>query len=320
MKCQVPPLIVSEIGSFFAGGETAVLSGYAVEEISIAAGAPPQKVDPNGTYPTGQTYVHYVRLASPAHPTPILFLNGGSFTGAQWETTPDGRPGWQMLFLRAGFDTYLTDAVNKGRASWSRFPEITPAKPTFRPMEETWATLRIGPPSTGPRLAYPGSQFPHEAFDAFAKQGVPRFAGQDALELAAYDAALAAIGPCIVVAQSSGAYFATRLAQRRPGHVRAIVAVEMTAFPDPDDALIDVPHLLLWGDNWRDQPSWRRTRASLDAYAATLRARGGRVEVLDLPDRGIHGNSHQMMVDRNNEDIFKLAAAWLGQELTSGEC
>ncbi len=310
--------VVRDLGSFFAGGASVQLRGHPVEEITVAAGAAPMKIDPNGTYPTGQTYVQYVRLAAPQHPVPVLFLNGGTFTGAQWETTPDGRPGWQTLFLRAGYDTYLTDAVNKGRASWSRFPEITPVRPTFRPMEATWTLLRIGPPGGADREAFAGTQFPVDAFDTFVKQNVPRFAGQDALELSAYQAAVAAIGPCIVVAQSSGAYFATRLAQLCPGQIKAIVAAEMTAFPNPETdapdataALVCVPQLLLWGDNWHGQPMWSRTRAAQDAYLTAINQRGGRVELMDLPERGLAGNSHQLMADRNNGLVADIVLDWL---------
>lgn len=53
-------------------------------------------------------------------------------TGVNWDTTPDGRPGWQMFFLRAGFDTYVSDAVERGRASWAPFPQVYPEAPFFR--------------------------------------------------------------------------------------------------------------------------------------------------------------------------------------------
>jgi hypothetical protein len=63
-----------------------------------------------------------------------------------WENTPDGRPGWQMFFLRAGFDTYVSDAVERGRASWAPYPQVYSEPPYFRTAKEAWEeTFRFGP-------------------------------------------------------------------------------------------------------------------------------------------------------------------------------
>lgn len=169
-----------DTGSFFIGGDTAQIQGQPVKEVRYAKDAPPLTVDPNGSYAYGQIYVQYAKLFSPRGSFPILFFNGGTSTAAMWDTTPDGRPGWQQLLLRRGYDTFVTDAVGKGRASWARFPEIFKAEPIFRPNEETWTLLRIGSkytPEPSGRQAFENSQFPLEAFDEFAKQSVPAIRG-----------------------------------------------------------------------------------------------------------------------------------------------
>ncbi len=312
-----PDLRVRDIGSFFVGGAQMQMSGRPVGTVQYAQGAAPVSVDPNGTYISGQVYVQYVLLANSSR-LPILFLNGGTFTGAMWETTPDGRPGWQRLFLDKGYSSYLTDAVGKGRASYAPFPEIFAAPPVFRPLEETWKLLRIGPrytPDPAARETFPGVQFPIDHFDAFARQGVPRFPGQDSVELAAYDDLLDRIGRCIVVAQSSGGYFATLLASKRPRDIAAIVTVELTAVPDTATAgmaaLAAVPQLILWGDNIPTSPMWMSNKETVRRYADAVNSRGGRVDILDLPARGVAGNSHQMMMDCNNDVLADLVAAWL---------
>jgi ABC-type nitrate/sulfonate/bicarbonate transport system substrate-binding protein/pimeloyl-ACP methyl ester carboxylesterase len=311
---------VRDVGSFFVGGKNTSLAGLPEKEIKYAADAPPMKVNPNGTYAYGQVYVQFTKLAAPARSLPVLFLNGGTSTGTMWDTTPDGRPGWNSIFLKSGYSTYLTDAVGKGRASWARFPEINKVEPTFRPNEETWTLLRFGPrytPDPATREPFPNTQFPVSHFDEFAKQGVPRFAGQDAIELDAYRTLIQRICPCVIVAQSSGAYFAAQLAAEKPELIRAIVAVEMTAAPDlaklSPEALGKVPQLILWGDNWQQSPFWQRIHTAVDKYATDLRAKGGKIEVVDLPTRGIAGNTHQMMMDRNNLQIAEIALNWLGQ-------
>ena len=90
-------------------------------------------------------YVQYVKLAQPRARVPLLLWHGGGLSGVTWETKPDGKPGWQQFFLNAGYDVYVSDAVERGRASWARYPEIFKAEPMFRPKKEAWELFRIGP-------------------------------------------------------------------------------------------------------------------------------------------------------------------------------
>ena len=77
-----------------------------------------------------------------------MLWHGGGLTGVTWETKPDGKPGWQMFFLNAGHDVYVSDAVERGRASWARYPEIFKTEPLFRTKKEAWEVFRIGPTAT----------------------------------------------------------------------------------------------------------------------------------------------------------------------------
>src|SRR6195256_4632638 len=110
--------MVKEVGSFHVGGRTETLSGMPAKEIVFSPGAPPLKVDPNGEFEVDQMYVQYVKLAQPKGRVPLLLWHGGGLTGVTWETKPDGKPGWQQFFLNAGYDVYVSDAVERGRASW----------------------------------------------------------------------------------------------------------------------------------------------------------------------------------------------------------
>src|SRR4051794_5015492 len=171
---------VREVGSFHVGGHEVVLQGLPKVQISFTAGMAPVTVDPNGQFETGQMYVQYVKLAQPSAPLPILLWHGGGLTGVTWETKPDGKPGWQQFFLEHGYDTYVSDAVERGRASWSRYPEIYASPPLFRTKKEGWDIFRIGPadgwaPEPAARKAFEGTQFPVAAYDQFAKQAVPRW-------------------------------------------------------------------------------------------------------------------------------------------------
>lgn len=137
-------LKLADIGSFHVGGRPVTLSGHEEYDVVLSPGQAPTRVDPNGDYETGQMYAQYFTLANPRAKYPLVFLHGGGMTGTSWETTPDGRQGWNSLFLRAGYSTYVVDAVERGRASWSRWPEIYAGEALHRTKNEAWHLFRIG--------------------------------------------------------------------------------------------------------------------------------------------------------------------------------
>lgn len=51
-----------------------------------------------------------------ARPYPLIFQHGGAQCKRTWETTPDGREGFQTLFLRKGYTTVLIDQPRMGEA------------------------------------------------------------------------------------------------------------------------------------------------------------------------------------------------------------
>src|SRR5499427_9359805 len=179
---EAQTIAVAEVGSFHVGGRAVSLTGLPTRDVVFTAGSAPIKVDPNGDFEVEQMYVGYTKLAQPKARLPILLWHGGGLTGVTWETKPDGRPGWQQFFLDAGYDVYLSDAVERGRASWARYPEVFQGEPLFRTKKEAWELFRIGPSYEvgGKREAFEGQQFPVDAFDQFMKQGVARWVTTDA--------------------------------------------------------------------------------------------------------------------------------------------
>jgi pimeloyl-ACP methyl ester carboxylesterase len=311
---------VREVGSMHVGGRPVTLAGLPVRDIVFTAGAPPFRSDPNGDFETGQMYLQYVVLETPKARYPLLMMHGGGLSGVTWETKPDGRPGWQMFFLRAGYDVYVADAVERGRASWSRYPEVYTGEPLFRTKKEAWELFRIGPANsyqTDParRVAFPATQFPREAFDQFAKQGVPRWATNDAPTQAAYNAAVQKVCPCVIIVHSQGGNFAFNAALAAPDKVKAIVAVEPSGAPDP--AKLDLaklqgtPHLFVWGDYLDQHDLWKKITPAVNRYRDALRAAGVRADELELPKMGMRGNSHMLMMDRNSDEIAGHVQLWL---------
>jgi pimeloyl-ACP methyl ester carboxylesterase len=307
---------IAEISSFFAGGKRVTLTDQPQKHVQVARNGPPRLVDLNGDYVTRQCYVQHVRLAEPDYETPIMFWHGGGMTGVTWETTPDGRPGWQMRFLQAGFDTYVCDAVERGRSGWSPFPEIYDTAPIFRTRNEAWELFRFGAPdgySNKPDECQPhaGLLFPISSLDNLAAQFVPRWTthGQETLE--AYFDVLKRTGPVWLIAHSQGGNFALEAAARHPEFFRGVVIIEPASAPEDIGKAKQVPHLFIWSDYIGNSPTWVSYRERADAYAAALVEAGGFVETLDLPADGIQGNSHVPMMDVNSDHVADLVRAWI---------
>jgi pimeloyl-ACP methyl ester carboxylesterase len=311
--------MVKEVGSFHIGGRTETLTGLPTKEVVFSPGAPPIKVDPNGEFAVEQMYVQYVKLAQPRARLPLLLWHGGGLSGVTWETKPDGKPGWQQYFLNAGYDVYVSDAVERGRASWARYPEIFKSEPMFRTKKEAWELFRIGPTYEmgGKRVAFEDQQFPVEAFDQFLKQGVPRWVTNDAATQMAYDALVQKVCPCIIVVHSQGGNFGFTAALNAPDKVKALIAIEPSGAPDPAKVdvakLKGVPHLIVWGDFLEQHAVWPRVAANPIKWGQALAAAGGVADTFDLPKMGLKGNTHMLMMDRNSDDVAKLVDAWISK-------
>lgn len=313
------PIEVREIGSMHVGGRVATIEGLPEQEIVFSAGAPPIRINPNGQFQVEGMYAQYVRLQNPRARYPLHFWHGGGLTGVTWETTPDGRTGWQMFFLRAGHDTYVSDAMERGRSGFARSPQILAGDPIFRTMGEGWSLFRIGEASgwnadPAARIAYSDSRFPVARWNDFMRQGVPRWATTDRQIQAAYDAYVQAACPCVIIVHSQGGNFAMTAALNAPDKVRALVLVEPSgAPPQTADAsrLRGIPHLFIWGDHFAENAFWIRVRRNVERWAEQLRNSGASVDVLDLPAEGIRGNSHMLMMDTNSDEIAVRVQQWI---------
>jgi hypothetical protein len=224
------------------------------------------------------------------------------------------RAGSPISSARAGTPN-ISDAVERGRAGWTS---------TFKgdamalPLGDPWERFRIGPPGSwnddkGKRATYPGVQFPSEAYEQFMKQGVPRWLTTDDQIVAAYIELVDKICPCVVLVHSQSGSFGYKALEARPDKVRALVAVEPTLGGDRNkvQSIKTTPILALYGDNAKDHPRWSKIRQGGIDYAAVFKAAGGSIDVVDLPDAGLNGNSHMVMMDKNSDQVAELIQKWL---------
>ncbi len=312
------PITLRAMGSFHVGGRLIEVSWQPVKELTLAPGGVPARIDPNGKYQVDQMYVQYFIPQNERGRVPLLLWHGGGLSGVTYETTPDGREGWLNYFLRQGWAVYNSDAVERGRAGWTQYPSLY-GEPVFLPVANPFERFRIGdgagsyaddPPR---RRANPGSQFPLEAYDNFPKQLAPRWLTTDEAITAAYIAEVDRVCPCVILFHSQGGQFGFRAAQARPDKVKALVAVEPAAIGDPAKAgaLKDIPVLMVYGDFIERDSRWPKMRQNGLDFAEKITAAGGKVEVIDLPKVGIKGNSHMMMMDKNNTEVAALIQKWL---------
>jgi hypothetical protein len=124
-------MIIKEQGSFAVGGTVI---------------ANPGTFDPYNPTSAGQTfhgdhaYVFY-QIPDNARELPLVMWHGFGQFPKTWETTPDGREGFQNIFLRRRFPVYVIDQPRRGDAGRSTVAAtITPT-----PDEQQWfGTFRVG--------------------------------------------------------------------------------------------------------------------------------------------------------------------------------
>jgi hypothetical protein len=93
-------------GSFFIGGNTHPVPS----PFSYGSTQP-------GNVMINQMYVQFMlpQAQNGKKNYPIVFTHGCCLSAKSWQTTPDGRMGWDEYIVRNGFDTYLTDQVGRAR-------------------------------------------------------------------------------------------------------------------------------------------------------------------------------------------------------------
>jgi hypothetical protein len=315
------PLIVQEQGSFAVGGTV----------IKDADGR---------TFHGDHAYVFY-QVPQGARKLPLVLWHGAGQFSKTWQTTPDGREGFQNIFLRRGFAVYVVDQPRRGDAGRSTQPiTITPT-----PDEQVWFNqFRIG---IWPNY-FPGVQFSRdpEALNQYFRQMTPNTGPFDTGIISDAGAELfKKIGPGILVTHSQGGGPGWFIAMKSP-NVRAVIAYEpgsgfvfpqgevpppMKSAGDTLEAvavplsqfmqLTKIPIVIYYGDNIPEEPvavpnqdSWRTRLAMARLWAGAVNRRGGDVTVVHLPELGVRGNTHFAFSDLNNLQIADLLSTFLGSK------
>jgi pimeloyl-ACP methyl ester carboxylesterase len=304
---MAPPLLLERHGAFFVGQRHCPRYG-------------------GGTVTVGQMYVEYdlpPAVGRRAHP--IVLLPGGCHTGAVWDETPDGREGWRTWLVRQGFSVYVAEWAGRGRSGFdaSRLHQAREESdpgllPRFLHLshEEVWTAFRFGP---SPGVAFPGLQFPLAAVEHYHAQLLPNtevlLDGAEAATADALTALLQRIGPAIVIGHSRAGNAMLPAAVRHPELFAALIELEPIGcrahYRDEDlPALAGVPFLTLFGD-YLEGTMWQPFADECRELAEKLGHAGGTARHLVLPESGITGNSHMLMMEANHLQIGGLVVGWL---------
>lgn len=266
----------------------------------------------------GAMYVQRLVPASRGFDWPVVFIHGGMHTGVTWESTPDGREGWQTLFVREGFETLVVDQAWRGRSA----PDLTGLNPMAVGVEAGAGPAFSCGLEIGQRFARGGGRFPLGDPMRYGAQLWPDFGVPGAIAdgmpgrsdpraLPALLQLVDRLGEVVLITHSQGGHLGWQVALARPHRIAAIVAVEPAqTSPDLDDpAFPDIPVLLMWGDNLPEQA---RTLSMADIrMGREIAARRPRVEFCWLPEHGVAGNGHMLMMEDNNVDLAHRVQRWL---------
>ena len=310
---STPAYALSDFGSYTVGGRAVEIEGQAIREIHFTPTAS-YRYDPNGTFPIEHLYVQYFVPAERNSEPPIILLHGGGMSGVTWETTPDGRPGWLHLLLQRGFEVHVVDGVERGRAGWCAVPNIWPDDAIQRSMQEAWTLFRFGQADGfAERRAHQGQQFPVDNLEAFARTFVPRWTSTTEAAIAAFMTLIDRLGRSIVVCHSQGGEIAFNAAMRAPDKVEALCALEPSGFAREPASMATIPTMFVLGDYCHDDARWTKLSAQCRQWHNAIAASGGASRLIELPESGITGNSHMMMMDSNNEAVLDLVLGELSR-------
>ena len=324
-------LVLKEQGSFAVGGTVVTNPGTFDPRHPSSEGA---------TLHGDHAYVFY-QVPVGARRMPLVFLHGAGQFSKTWETTPDGREGFQTLFLRRRFPVYVLDQPRRGNAGRS----TASLNVTATPDDQLWfGMFRFG---IWPDF-FPGVRFSRdpEALNQFFRSMTPNTGPFDMAVISDAVAALfVKIGPGVLVTHSQGGGPGWFAAMKSP-NVRGVASYEPGSgfvFPEGElpapmasltgplepvgvpleqfTALTRIPIVLYYGDNIPEEASpnpgqdnWRVRLAMARLWRDAVNRHGGDVTVVHLPELGIRGNTHFAFSDTNNVEIANLLSTFLASK------
>jgi pimeloyl-ACP methyl ester carboxylesterase len=335
----IDAITIQKQGTFAIGGSVKKSEGT-FDPIAHGAFNPSNQSTEGQTLHGDHASVFYQIPADPRK-LPLVFWHGYGQSMRTWQTTPDGREGFQSIFLRKNFPVYLLDQPRRGLAGQSLEPKTLEA----RTEDQLWfGIFRMGEGTT----FYPDIQFSKEpeALNQFFRQSTPDTGPLDIdLNIAAVSALFDKIGNGVLVthSHSGGQGWSAAL---KSDNIKGIVAYEPGSnfiFPENDvpdpisyvggtlrargvsmedfKKLTKIPIVVYYGDYIPEtevenpgQEQWRAALMMARKWTKAVNDAGGDVTLVVLPEIGFKGNTHFPMSDLNNKKIADLMYDWLEEK------
>jgi len=278
-------------------------------------------------------YVEYWTPAQVRHPYPIVLVHGGGGQGLDWMGTPDGRPGWATYLVQEGYRVYVVDRPGHGRSPFH--PELHGPFPAQANTYE-----QMGRQFTAPeKAAMPYGQQAklHTQWPGAGTVGDPTadqvICGQGGSFLADLEAThtvwrqrLAELfdktGPAMIMTHSMGGPSGWIAGDARPNLVKGIIGVE-PAGPPGGNLKFGLTAIDIKYQNLKNIPiALVTSEASYHTpydgdSVAYLKKAGCTVEHIKLAERGIRGNAHFMMMEKNSREVLQPILDWMEKNVNA---
>lgn len=222
-QAEEKPIILKTMGSLFFGG-------------TVTQNA--EGVTFHGDHGYAQYYI-----PQDSRQYPLVMWHGIGQSGKTYESTPDGREGYQAILTRRDWPVYIIDQPRRGRAGRTQASAAVNTSPTTMLESQAWDAFRFGLwiPPKGPTV-FPNVQMPMDGYtiDQFFRQQTPdtgeeprtpeyiRAMGQTVGEL------FRMVGPAVLMTHSNSGKYGWATAMAQPDRVKGIVAYEPGLYIFPE--------------------------------------------------------------------------------------
>lgn len=331
------PIVLRTMGSLFFGGTVTTL-------------------DNGQTFHGDHGYAQYY-IPEKARQLPVIMWHGISQSGKTYESTPDGREGYQAILTREDWPLYIIDQPRRGRAGRTLTPPGKAASPTAMYESAAWDAFRMGLwiPPAGPKAFEPLAQpLDGSSVNQFFRQQTPDTGAEMSREELARTMGdlLERTGPAILMTHSRSGQYGWATVLEKPDLVKAVVAYEPAHFVFPEGEvppdiprgelhvgamdtpeipleefakLTRIPILIVFGDNIAKAPSnvynsevWRAASLRGRQFVEAVNRHGGDAQIVFLPELGMKGNTHIPFADRNNLEVAAQLTGWLHEKGLDG--